>query len=359
MMALKQAEKALGMCSPNPAVGAVIVKDGVVVGRGYTRPAGFDHAEVVALNEAGEKARGAVLYVTLEPCCHHGRTGPCSEAVIKAGIKEIHIALPDPNPLVCGGGVNALQEAGIIVELGEHAEEARKLNEGFLKYIATGMPFVIAKYAMSLDGKIAARTGDARWISNADSRRYVHHQRRIADAVIVGINTVLTDDPKLTARDSAMSIAKQPVRVILDSRCRIPPDARVFSQPGKTIIAVAESLSKEKTGHLPKDNVEILRVPEENGMISLRALLAELGRKQMTTVLVEGGSTVLGSLADQRLIDKVMVFIAPVIIGGAGAKTAVSGLGAETVASAMRLTDVTIDKFGDDVLVTGYLSARS
>ncbi len=355
-LALEQANLALGKASPNPAVGAIIVKDGVIVGMGYTQPPGSDHAEIMALKQAGEQAKGATLYVTLEPCCHQGRTGPCTEAIIVAGIIEVHMALLDQNPLVCGGGMKRLEQAGIKVIIGEYENEARKLNEGFFKYITTGVPFVIAKYAMSLDGKIATRSGDSRWISNEECRQYVHKMRRIVDAVMIGINTVIIDDPHLTARDGDKPMGKQPVRIIVDSKGRVPSEARVFNQPGRTIIAVADSLNGTRVKQLQKSGVDVIRVSTQNGLIVLSDLLIELGKRQITTVLVEGGSALLGSLVDRRLIDKVMVFIAPLIIGGAEAKSAVGGAGVEAVASAMRLKDVTIDMFGDNILVSGYPS---
>ena len=236
-LALSLAERAVGSVSPNPPVGAVLVRDGEVVGEGYTQPPGQAHAEIVAIRQAGPRARGATLYTTLEPCNHQGRTGPCSEAIIEAGVAEVHSAVMDPNPHVKGGGLSRLSEAGIAVSTGEMAGEASRLIEAYAKLVTTGTPFVTAKFAMSLDGKIATRTGSSQWITGEEARAYAHRLRAASDAVMVGINTVLADDPRLTARDgSGEALGRQPLRVVVDSRGRIPREARMLGEPGSTLI---------------------------------------------------------------------------------------------------------------------------
>ena len=243
-LALSLARKAVGSVSPNPPVGAVLVRDGEVVGEGYTRPPGQAHAEIVAIRQAGPRARGATLYTTLEPCNHQGRTGPCSEAIIRAGVAEVHSAVTDPNPDVKGGGLSRLSEAGIAVSTGEMAGEASRLIEAYAKLVTTGTPFVTAKFAMSLDGKIATRTGSSQWITGEEARAYAHRLRAASDAVMVGINTVLADDPRLTARDgSGAALGRQPLRVVVDSRGRIPPEARMLGEPGSTLIVTRRGMS--------------------------------------------------------------------------------------------------------------------
>lgn len=357
--ALSLARLALGSSSPNPAVGAVIARDGVVIGEGYTQPPGSAHAEVVALKVAGERSRGATMYVTLEPCCHFGRTPPCTQAIIKAGISEVHIATLDPNPLVSGRGKAALDAAGIITRLGEHGEEASELNEAYIKFITTGLPFITAKFAMSLDGKTATRKGDSRWISGQDSREYVHQLRHATDAIMVGVNTVLADNPRLTARVRLKrgGEIKNPTRVIVDSRARTPPAAQVFNQPGKIIVATTPLAPTDRIEKLKGAGAEVLALPSvshDGGLVDLGELLKELGRREITSVLVEGGGTLLGSLFEGGMVDKVIAFIAPVIIGGAEAKLAVAGKGAERITQALRLTNVKIELIGEDVMIAGY-----
>jgi len=356
--ALSLARLSLGYTSPNPAVGAVIVRDGVVVGLGYTQPPGSKHAEIMALEHAGTRARGATMFVTLEPCCHYGRTPPCTEAIIEAGISEVHAALIDPNPLVNGKGIKALEEAGIRTFVGEYEEKAREINEGYIKFITTGLPFVIAKFAMSLDGKIATQTGDSKWISNEESRKYVHYLRHIVDAIMVGANTVLADDPQLSARGCSGRGGKtkrQPLRVIVDGKGRTPPSARIFKEPGETIIAVAKPLDPKKLENFRKVNAEVVEFNATKGVIDLSELLAVLGRRQVTSVLVEGGNKLFGSLFDQGLVDKVLAFVSPIIIGGERAKSAVGGNGVDRIGEALQLSRVKITEFGSDVLISGYV----
>ncbi len=348
---------ALGHVSPNPAVGCVIVKDGTVVGKGYTQPPGQAHAEIVALNEAGDKARGAVLYTTLEPCCHHGRTPPCTKAIIDAGIKDVHAAMLDPNPIVNGKGKAELEKAGIPVTVGEGIETAREITATYTKFITTGEPFVTAKFAMSLDGKIATRTGDSKWISSEESRRFVHYLRYTADAILVGVNTVMTDNPQLTFRACARGgIAKrQPLRVIADATGLTPISARIFHEPGSVLMAVGEKIDPvKKQGYLDA-GADVIVLPSKRGLVDLAVLFKTLGARQVSNVLVEGGSTVLGSVFDAGLVDKVVVFVAPIIIGGKQATTAVGGKGTAEMVNALKLDNVKSRFFNGDVMISGYV----
>ncbi len=354
--ALSLARLALGSTSPNPAVGAVIARDGEVIGEGYTQPPGSAHAEVVALRQAGEKAKGATMYVTLEPCSHFGRTPPCTRAIIEGGIAEVHIATIDPNPQVSGRGREELERAGIKTCLGEHEEQARQLNEAYIKFVTTGLPFVSAKFAISLDGKLATRVGDSRWISGEQSREHVHQLRQAVDAIMIGVNTLLADDPQLTARDkSGQSLKSQPLRVIVDSQARTPPEARVFGEPGRTLVATTSAAKVARTKKLEKAGAEVLALPSKDGLVNIGELLGELGRREITSVLVEGGGTLLGAFFEQGLVDRVIAFVAPVIIGGKEAKLAVGGEGAQRISQALRLSHVTVERFGDDVMITGYV----
>ncbi len=362
--ALSLAELALGYTSPNPAVGAVVVKDGAVVGLGHTQSPGSAHAEVVALQQAGDRSRGATIYVTLEPCCHYGRTPPCTQAIIDAGITKVHAALVDPNPLVSGKGIKQLREAGIEVVVGEYEDKARELNEGYIKFITTGLPFVVAKFAMSLDGKIATRGGDSKWISNDDARSYVHRLRHIVDAIMVGANTVINDNPRLSARGCGSGSGKggtariQPLRVIVDGKGRVPSVAQIFSEPGKTLIATGKPLRAKKKEELVKAGAEVVELTADNGIIDLKDLFQVLGKRQVTSVLVEGGSRLFGFLFDCGLVDKVLAFVAPIIIGGEEAKSVVGGVGVATIVEASSLHNVKVTNFGNDILVSGYLGNK-
>jgi len=354
--ALSLARLALGDVSPNPAVGAVIVRDGAIIAEGYTQPPGSAHAEVVALTQAGDGAHGATMYVTLEPCCHFGRTPPCTEAIIESGIAEVHIATLDPNSEVSGRGKEELERGGIKTLLGEHEEEARELNEAYIKFITTSLPFVTAKFAISLDGKIATRTGDSRWISGEESRKCVHQLRHEVDAIMVGVNTVLADDPQLTARsEEGQPFERQPLRVIVDSEARTPSTARLFGEPGRTLVATTSAASQAKVREFQEVGAEVLELLSREGQVDLEQLLRELGRREIISVMVEGGSTLFASFFKHGLVDKVIVFIAPIIIGGRGAKTAVAGEGAERIAHALRLSRVKVERFGDDAMISGYV----
>ncbi len=358
--ALSLAKLALGQVSPNPAVGAVIVKDGEVVGQGYTQPPGSGHAEVMALKQAGEKARGAVMYVTLEPCCHYGRTPPCTQAIIAAGISEVHLAMLDPNPIVSGRGNADLEKENIKTCIGEHEQEAKEINEAYAKYITTGMPFVTAKFAISLDGKIATRNGDSKWISSKEARKYVHYLRYTSDAIMVGANTVRTDDPQLTCRfgGTGGEAKKQPLRVVVDGRGHTPATAQVFGEPGKVLLVLGRRVRVEKKQSFIHVGAELLELPSEKGQLKLEQLLKALGTRQITSILVEGGGILLGSLFDAGLINKVITFIAPIIIGGGAAKTAVAGEGVDTVKNALRLERINVEKIGEDLMLSGYIKSR-
>jgi len=360
--ALSLAKLALGSVSPNPAVGAVVVKNDVVVGQGYTQPAGSEHAEIVALQQAGEQARGSVMYVTLEPCCHYGRTPPCSRAIIAAGIAEVYLAMLDSNPAVSGRGNEELERAGIKTYVGEHEEEAREINEAYIKFITTGIPFVTAKFAISLDGKIATKSGDSKWISSEESREKVHNLRYTTDAIMVGVNTVLTDDPLLTCRccgGRGGTARKQPLRVVVDGKGQTPPTARLFGEPGKTLLALGKSITPEEASTFTQAGAELLELPSAEGLVDLEKLLKALGKREITSVLVEGGGILLGSLFDRGLVDKVIAFIAPIIIGGKEAKTAVGGKGVDKVADSLRLERVSVEKFGEDLMISGYVRSKT
>jgi diaminohydroxyphosphoribosylaminopyrimidine deaminase/5-amino-6-(5-phosphoribosylamino)uracil reductase len=356
--ALSLAKLALGQVSPNPAVGAVVVKNDIVVGQGYTQPPGSSHAEVVALKQAGKETQGGVMYVTLEPCCHYGRTPPCTQAIIAADIAEVHLAVLDANPLVSGRGKDELEKEGIKVYLGEHEEEAKKVNEAYTKFITTGMPFVTAKFAISLDGKIATRSGDSKWISGDEARKYVHNLRYTSDAIMAGVNTVLVDDPRLTARSCGGrggTARKQPLRVIVDGKGRTPLTAQLFSEPGKTLLALGKFVTPEEKAAFAQVGAELLELPSEGGRVDLGELLKALGEREITSVLVEGGGILLGSLFDGKLVDKVIAFITPIIIGGKEAKTAVSGKGVDKVVDSLKLRHVSLEKLGEDLMVSGYV----
>jgi len=357
-LALKLAARARGRTSPNPMVGAVVVKEGNIVGRGFHHQAGTPHAEIHALKEAGPKARGATLYVTLEPCCHYGRTGPCSEAVIGAGIARVVVAMADPNPLVAGNGLKRLEAAGISVTLGVLEEEARQLNEVFLKYIATRRPFVVAKAAVSLDGKIATRTGKSRWITGPEARSYGHRLRDRYDAIMVGIGTILADDPALTARLPGRQ-SHDPVRVVLDSRGRTPPEARILHQQSEaaTIIAVTKEAPMERLEVLRGAGAEVV-VINEGPRVDLMELMKFLGAREITSVLIEGGAGVHASALEAGLVDKAAWFIAPKIIGGSEAPGPVGGLGVDDPAEAMELDQVKVRRLGKDFCLEGYLKYR-
>ena len=350
--ALRLARRGTGATSPNPLVGAVVVSAGEVVGRGFHPRAGDPHAEIFALREARERARGATLYVTLEPCVHWGRTPPCTDAIIDAGVRRVVAAMPDPDDRVRGRGIHRLTEAGIETSVGVAEREARELNEAYIKHRTVGLPLVTAKWAMTLDGRIATRTGDSRWISGEASRALVHELRATSDAVLVGIGTVLRDDPALTARIPG---ARNPQRVVLDSGLRIPLDARVLAQNGApVIVATTGHSAPEARAALEARGVEVLMADGPDGRVDIRAVLAELGRRGVLSLLVEGGEAVHGAFLDAGLIDKVMVFVGPRIVGGP-APAPVGGAGVDAMGQAWQIDRATVRQVGQDVVIEGYL----
>ena len=352
---------ALGSTSPNPSVGAVIVRDDRVIGEGHTFPAGQNHAEINALRQAGNEARDATLYVTLEPCCHYGRTPPCTDAIIAAGIRHVVFGVTDPNPRVSGGGAAALRAAGLTVEC-RPCPEADQLHEAFAKHIVTGLPFVVAKFAMSLDGKIATRTGDSMWITGPMARARVQQMRKELDGIMVGIGTALADNPQLTARDisgDSLPANLQPVRIVLDSGARMPATSRMFQQPGRTIIATAGSVEPARRADLEAAGALVVSLPGADGRVDLAGLLSYLGESGlgesgMVSLLVEGGGGVLGAMLDARLVDKVHAFIGPMLIGGVDARSPVEGVGAQMMSDVLKLQRTKLEQIGPDWLITGY-----
>ncbi|MEW6736830.1 MAG: bifunctional diaminohydroxyphosphoribosylaminopyrimidine deaminase/5-amino-6-(5-phosphoribosylamino)uracil reductase RibD [Acidobacteriota bacterium] len=368
--ALRLAAQGCGQVSPNPLVGSVIVKAGRVIGRGLHRYTAYRHAEVCALSEAGRDARGATLYVNLEPCCHHGRTPPCTDLVIESGISRVVAAMQDPNPLVGGKGFTRLREAGIEVDVGLCEAEARRLNEKFITYITTRRPFVHMKIAMTLDGKIATRERHSRWITGEASRLASQQLRAEYDAILVGVGTVLTDDPKLTLRIE-QERHRPLLRVVLDGRLRTPLNAQLFiGAPMQPVLIFADEESasiahggaamlRVRLQEYEARGVEVIFLPGIKGCLSLPQVLEELGRRQVTSLIVEGGAQVNGLFLAERLINKVTCFIAPKLVGGNTAVPAIGGSGFETLAQAIELQDLTIVRRGEDIEITGYPKASS
>jgi diaminohydroxyphosphoribosylaminopyrimidine deaminase/5-amino-6-(5-phosphoribosylamino)uracil reductase len=350
--ALELAQLGRGRTSPNPMVGAVLTRDGKVVGEGHHTRAGAAHAEVEALEQAGEAARGATLWVTLEPCCHTGRTGPCTERLLTAGVAEVHVATLDPNPKVHGQGVAQLRAAGVSVLVGEREEEAQSLIREFAVWITEGRPSVTLKFAMSLDGKVATAGGESQWITSEPSRARAHRLRAEHDAVMVGSGTMLADDPRLTARDLPEG-ARQPLRVIVDSRLRTPSTARLLAPSGgPVLIATLEGADATLARELREAGAELLELPAVEGRVPLSDLLQRLGERRVTSVLVEGGPTLLGSFWEQRLGDRIAAFVAPVLVGGAEAPGPFGGRGAVALEQSWRVKGLRAEPVGPDVLLT-------
>lgn len=347
--ALALAERGRGRTSPNPMVGCVVVRDGAVIGEGCHERAGDAHAEVNALRDAGD-VTGATVYVTLEPCCHEGKTPPCVD-LLKAGKPaRVIAAMEDPNPRVSGRGIEALRGAGVAVELGLMEDEARRLNEAFIKYVTTGTPFVIAKCGMSLDGKIATRTGDSRWVTGEASRHLVHQLRNEVDAILVGSRTVMLDDPSLTARLTDEK-TRDPIRVILDAGEYLDGDRRVFQLESEAPTWVATP-----DGGVCEAADAVLHVPADDGVVDMQALMKELGSREVTSVLIEGGGTTHASAFEAGIVDKVMFFVAPKIVGGREAVSAVEGTGIEQMSEAIMLKDMTATPLGHDILIVAYVA---
>ena len=356
--ALDLARRAKGRTSPNPLVGAVIVKDGKVIGEGYHRKAGTPHAEVHALNAAGADAKGATLYVNLEPCCHWGRTPPCTEALIRAGVVQVYIADVDPNPRVAGKGVQQLQDAGIDVHVGICRQEASDLNEVHRKYIQIGKPFVILKTAMSLDGKIATTSGESQWITSEASRQRGHEVRDAVDAILVGRGTVTRDNPALTTRLQNRD-GQDATRIVLDSHGRTPPEARIFNTESEAgvIVAVTPGAPSENVDALEEAGATVITVPAAHGdRVCFRSLMEILGKREITSVLIEGGSEVNASALAAGIVDKVMCFIAPKLIGGQDAPGPIGGVGIRKLTDAAHLRRVRVTPIAEhDFLIEGYL----
>ncbi|WP_449244428.1 bifunctional diaminohydroxyphosphoribosylaminopyrimidine deaminase/5-amino-6-(5-phosphoribosylamino)uracil reductase RibD [Desulfobacca acetoxidans] len=356
-LALKLAARGVGCTSPNPMVGAVVVRDGYIVGRGYHRRYGGPHAEVEALRQAGSQADGATLYVTLEPCNHYGQTPPCTEAILAAGIRRVVIANSDPNPHVVGGGAAYLQSKGLLVQSGLLAKAGSRLNEAFFKAMTTGQPFVIAKAAASLDGKIATRTNDSQWITGAPARTWVHRLRHQVDAILVGVGTVMADDPQLTTR-LPKGQGKDPIRLVLDSRLRLPLNAKVLTQisAAPTWMVCTPSAPSEKITAIQELGAEVIITPAIENRVELRTLLKILGERRIQSLLVEGGAEVQGAFFDAGLVDKFHLFLAPKFIGGRQAPGILGGLGASRLAEAQLVHDLSIRRIGEDILISGYLT---
>lgn len=348
-LAVRLAKRGQGRTSPNPMVGAVIVRDDRIIGKGYHRRFGGKHAEINAIDDAGGDVKGATIYVTLEPCCHYGKTPPCVDSIIRHEIGRVVIGTLDPNPVITGKSVRMLEERNIPVTVGVLEEACRALNEAHFKYMATGMPLVTVKFAQSVDGRIATVSGSSRWISSEKSRRFAHGLRAINDAVIVGVGTVLADDPQLTAR---LTKGRSPLRVVLDSTLRTPLTAKVLSGQEKaaTIIAISASASHEKIAALRERGIEVLTVPgDAEGGINLVGLLRKLGERGVSSVLVEGGAAVITSLLRQNLADRLVIIIAPKLLGKG--IEAIGDLKIEEVSQSLKLSFTRIRRLGEDLVI--------
>lgn len=353
-LALDLAASAKGRTNPNPLVGAVIVKDGVIVGTGLHCKAGEPHAEVHAFRMAGEHAEGATLYVTLEPCSHFGKTPPCANLVKESKVRRVVVAMEDPNPAVAGRGIRLLREAGIEVEVGLLEQQARKLNERFIHNMLTSKPFVISKYAMTLDGKLATHTGHSQWITGEEARQTVHELRNEVDAILVGIGTVLADNPSLTTRLLAGG-GKNPIRIVLDSELRVPLDANVVeTTDAKTIIITSSEASKEKIEMLEQRGVNVIIVSKHEEGLDLEEMLKALYQAGITDILVEGGAEVNASFVRAGLVDKFLIYIAPKLLGGRNSLTPVTGFDVDTMDAALDVEFAGVEQYGPDLCLTAY-----
>jgi diaminohydroxyphosphoribosylaminopyrimidine deaminase/5-amino-6-(5-phosphoribosylamino)uracil reductase len=351
-LAIDLARRARGRTSPNPMVGAVVVRGARIVGRGYHARAGAPHAEAIALQRAGSRARGARLYLNLEPCCHAGRTPPCTDAILAAGIVEVVACMRDPDPRVNGGGFRALRRAGVRVRVGGLAAEARRLNEGFVSYQRTGSPFVTLKAGMTLDGRIATRGGESRWITSPAARAEARRLRARHDAVMVGIGTVLRDDPTLRAPGAGTA------RVVLDSRLRTPPRARLLrdARRAPVLVMTRPGASGARRRRLERAGAIVVEVPRAGQRVNLSAALGELGRRGVTSVLIEGGGEVLGSALDARVGHRVALFVAPCLLGGRQSMAAFGGRGPARLRQAVRLRDPIVRRVGRDMMIEARLT---
>lgn len=351
--ALSLAKSAEGIVSPDPYVGAVLVKQGRIISTGYHGEVTTPHAESWAIEKAGNQARGATLYINLEPCCHYGNNPPCTDNIIASGVKEVVAAMKDPNLKVNGKGFRRLKKYGVKVRTGLLGAEAKQLNEVFSKYIITKLPFVVLKTAITLDGKIATKTGASRWVAGPESRQYAHHLRNVYDAILVGVGTVLIDNPKLTTR--LVKKIKNPIRIVLDTHARTPLKAEIVkAREARTIIAVGPKAPVKKISALEKKGVEILQCKVKNKKIDVKDLLRKLGKLKITSLIVEGGGEVNASFLDAGVVDKILAVVVPKIFGGRDAKTFVEGAGVVFPAQAKHLKDVQVERLGEDLLVIGY-----
>jgi diaminohydroxyphosphoribosylaminopyrimidine deaminase/5-amino-6-(5-phosphoribosylamino)uracil reductase len=359
-LALGLAKKGEGFTSPNPMVGAVIVKNGKVVGKGYHHAAGKAHAEINAINEAGALAKGATLYVTLEPCNHTGRTPPCTQKILASGIRRVVVAMHDPNPGVKGGGIDYLKHQGIEVKTGVCEEWAKKLNEIFIKFVRTHRPFTIIKCAATLDGRIATRTGNSRWVTGEESRKFVHRLRHAVDAIMVGINTVVKDDPSLTTRLENRPEGRKaldPVRIVLDTHLRIAEQAKLLrlDSDSDTIIITGHSVSEDKKARIEQRGARVIESPVKDGLIDLDMLMDPLGALGITSLLIEGGSRVIASALSAGIVDKIFFFFAPKILGGDDGVPICKGQGADLMKDCISVKDMTVKQFGMDIMIQGYI----
>lgn len=362
--ALELSKKAVGFVNPNPLVGAVIVKNDKIIGEGYHEHFGGPHAEVNAFANAKENAfknddydvKGATMYVTLEPCAHYGKTPPCAEAIVRNKIAKVVVGMIDPNPLVSGKGIEILKKAGIEVTTGIMEKEIRKTNEIFIKYITQKKPFCIMKTAMTMDGKIATSTGDSKWISNEKSRAYVHELRNMVTGIMVGIGTVLSDDPQLTTRRQGV-ISKNPIRIIIDSTAKIPLDSKVLrcDEKTKTILVTTKLASDTKIEAIKQKGAEVIVTPSKDKWVDLNHLMEELGARGIDSILLEGGSTLNYSALDKGIVDKVITFISPKMFGGTSCKTPVGGVGIDCVKDSIMIMDTKVTRFNEDLMIEGYI----
>lgn len=355
--AIELAKNGWGMTKPNPMVGAVVVKEGKIIGGGWHDKLGGPHAEINAINSCNEDMIATTIYVNLEPCSHFGRTPPCAMELIKRKFSRVVVAMEDPNPKVAGNGIVMLRDHGIQVDIGCLKEEAFRLNDIFIKYIVAKTPFVLLKSAMTLDGKTATCTGDSKWISGDASRQYVHTLRNRYSSILVGVNTVIKDNPELTARPVGKE-GVNPLRIVLDSEGRTPDNSKILdiNKEKSTLIAVTSRVNKEKVKLWEYKGVDvIITEAQEDGRIDLQQLMTELYKREIDSVLIEGGGTVAASFIEQGLVDKVAIFVAPVIVGGRNAPTPVMGNGVDSIKKGFRLKHQMLQTFGNDILIDGYI----
>ena len=354
--ALELAVRGMGHTRPNPMVGAVLVKDGRIIGEGWHEQYGGPHAEVNCFNHATEDPKGATLYVTLEPCAHYGKTPPCADLVISKGVDRVVAAMVDPNPLVAGKGIRRIKDAGIFVTVGVMEKEARKLNEVFLKYVTQHKPFVLYKAAMSLDGKTACYTGDSKWISSGDAREEVHVLRGCYKGIMVGAGTILADNPQLTARTEGMI---DPIRIIVDGHLSVPLKAKVFQDPGETIVLTTTASDENKRKQLSQMGIDIIMADgEEKGKVDLQAAMTGLALKGIDGILLEGGATLAASAFEEGIVDKIRLYVAPKIIGGVTAPGLIGGKGASSMAKVLHLKDMQTEMSGSDLVIEAYVDSK-